>query len=112
MWPFKKKPTQFKVIEREPSQLTLAEWMSDATLVGMAQKVHATTEFKLMLQVLRNESPAFWLLKNATIEDRAAMQARIEGYNLAIANLHGMKRLEKKAQMPVATFEPEELQES
>lgn len=109
MWPFKKRPVQLKVIEREPTHLTLSEWMGDATLVGMAQKVHASTEFKLMMQLLRNESPAFFYMKQGGIEDRAIMQARIEGYNLAINNLFAMRTIQKKAEMPAATFEPEEI---
>lgn len=93
LWPFKKRrPVQIQVIPRELVKLRLHEWQSDPGMCGAAGKVLTDPTALIMLQVLHNSSPAFWFLKeDCGLDSRALHQARIEGYNLAIANLEAMK---------------------
>lgn len=86
--------------------------MGDRNLVGTAQKVLNSAEFKLMLVTLRNESPSSYVFsKGASRDDRAALQARTEGYQICINNLLAMGRLQERHPMPQPSFEPEEIDE-
>lgn len=115
LWPFHRKPVpiSIRIVEREVTTLRLHEWQADARLCGEARKVMDSPHVRLMVQVLHNSSPAFWFLpQDAGAEIRALHQARIEGYNLAIANLDALGE-HKAAPTPLAeTFGVKEEPES
>lgn len=107
---FKKDKTRYQVtlIEREPFKLTLTEWRSNPDMAAQAAKVLANPTMKFMLQVLYNSSPAWETLLAPTMEDRAAQQARIEGYAQALANIEAMAVYERPMEHLEQTFEKEE----
>lgn len=107
---FAKPRVKFLLIRRFSSRLRLAEYRSQENLVKTAQKFLIDPEFQPMLDVLRNEAPSKWMLRDeATTEDRAVLQAKIEGYELAIANLEAMGVFRTMKEAPEPTYEqPEE----
>lgn len=110
MFGFFKRKTRVNIIQRESSKIRLHEFRSDKGLVGVAQKVHADPNFRLMLDVLKNESPAHWGLPRLSgTEQRAGVQALVEGYQLALANLEAMAVFRKTVELDEPTFEPAEL---
>lgn len=110
MWPFTKRTKlAIQTVVREPVKLRLSEWMADENLTRSAGKVLLDPTFQLMMQVAKNESPAMMALTIGTAwEDRALHQARIEGYNMAFANLEAMGIHKPLREAPEATFEEEE----
>lgn len=113
MWPFKPKVRlDVKTVAIDPLKLRLGEWQADQKLTNAAAKLLMDPTFQLMLQVNRNESPAFMALTlEVSLESRALHQARIEGFNMALRNFEAMG-----VHQPIhdteltATFEPEERQ--
>lgn len=106
---FFKRKTHVNIIQRESSKIRLHEFRSDKGLVGVAQKVHADPNFRLLLDVLRNEHPSHWgLPRMATMEQRAGVQGIVEGYNLALSNLEAMAVFRKTVELDEPTFEPAE----
>lgn len=97
------------VITREPFKLRLAEWQADEKLThGMMVLMNGDLA-KLALQCLINEHPAFYSLPvDASIESRAAYQAKCEGYSMAIANLEAMSQKRKIVELDQPTFEEPE----
>lgn len=92
------KLTRIQVIQRESSELRLAEWRSDPNLTKSASKVIDTLEFKLMFDVLCNEHPGMCVMLTGDVDTRAAQQARAEGYTMALANLKSMSVHQKPMQ--------------
>ncbi len=115
IWPFKKStvvPPEVRVIVRDRCEVTLSEWRSEGTLVSGASRLLSEPHFRLMLDVLNTASPAGWVLNNSSTEERAAQQARIEGYQMAITNLKSMGIFQKSAvNMPEPEFKPEIFEE-
>jgi len=111
MNPFKRKTSaRVVLLSREPFKLTVSEWRADQNMSAIAQKVLTDQNFRLMIQVLYNSSPAWEVMINASTEQRAIQQARIEGYTMALANLEAMA-VHEKIHVPVeATWEPDEQQ--
>jgi hypothetical protein len=114
MW-FKRKvqtpKPNFLVIARDPIKLRLAEFRSNKSLAGDAQKIIAIPGVRLMLDVLRNEHPGQWVLPpGATTLDRIRAQCLAEGYTMALANFEAMGEFTEMTQMPEPTFEQEERQ--
>lgn len=114
MWPFKtrRNPAQQEkivVVRREHTKLRLQEWQSQAGLVEAARKVWSDSNFRLMVDVLNNESPSnLHLIPTADTNLRASIQAKTEGYNLCLANLEALKEMRKADSFIEATFEPPE----
>lgn len=111
MWPFKPKQValQVRITEKTPSQMRLSDFMADQELVRSAQEILANPTFKLMMQVCRNESPAFIAFRlDATLDSRALHQSKIEGYNMTLRNLEAMGEHKTIPEELAATFEPEE----
>jgi hypothetical protein len=114
MWPFTKAEPEdsaeriVEVIRRDPLRLRLHEFRSNKNLVSSAQKMMAMPEFRLMLDVLMNEHPLNFVLAASTTEERAAQQARGEGYTIAIRNLEAMADLQQIVSLGEPEFLPEE----
>jgi hypothetical protein len=101
---------RYQVVRREALKLSLAEWRSDPKLISEARKMFAQESFLVMLDVLRNENPAGNVLPIGTsANDRSVMQARGEGYHMAIANLEAMTREYLVPEPIEAGFDPEEI---
>lgn len=110
-WPFKtsRKPMRIEVLRRDMSKLRLHEFQSDEALTTKAGAALSDQWVSLMMQVARNESPAHYCLRlDATQEERAAYQSKIEGYNMALANLEAMAISRKISVLQEPTFEAEE----
>lgn len=111
LWPFKTNhpPTKIEILRRDISKLRLNEFQSDEALTTKAAVALSDQWVSLMMQVARNESPANYCLNmNATQEERAAYQSKIEGYNMALANLEAMGVSRKISALQEPTFETEE----
>lgn len=106
------KTFQVKVIRRDVCKLTLAEFRSDPAMTSAAAATLRSDYAVLMVQVLKNEHPSNYIQLNADIPTRAMMQARAEGYTLAIANLEAMAVHQKPSPGLTATFEAEDNQTS
>lgn len=106
-----KRTRRVEVIRRESLRLRLGEWRSDPKLVAEARKVFSQESFLIMLDVLRNENPTSSVLPiGMSSNDRSVVQARGEGYNMAIANLEAMANGEEPHEEIEAEFLPEEIQ--
>jgi hypothetical protein len=104
-----KKQLRVEIVRRKESEIRFADWRADPTLCAMAAKVLADPNVQLMLSVLRNESPSKHVLHyDATLEARALMQARIEGYEMFLNNLEAMAVSVLPIEMPEANFAPTE----
>jgi hypothetical protein len=100
--------TKVQVIERTPFDLRLSEWRADRTLCASARNLFGERDFYTILQVIANEHPANLVHADAIpIEQRAIIQARAEGYTLALSNLASMAHYSPMSQPLEATFEPE-----
>lgn len=102
------KPTEISQID--PLSLRLHEWRRNQVLLNKALLALRLQTVRAMLQVLKNESPANIALQtlHSRVEDRAALQAKIEGFHLAINMLESMdKPIVDKQPIP-ATFEQPE----
>lgn len=96
-------------VKRESNRLNLVEWRSSKELVGAAQRIYSDPDFRMMLQVMANEHPAYTVFAPDIRSDmRMAHQAKCEGYTLALANLESMTSLKKLVEMSQPTYEPEE----
>jgi hypothetical protein len=103
----KPKPIALEIVRRDESKLRLFEWQQDPRLCGIAAKLLADPNWRLILSVLRNESPSRSVLSiGAAIEDRAVMQARGEGYEMALTYLEAMGTNVTPFVMPEAAFAP------
>ncbi len=99
--------SKIQLLSREPFKLTLPEFRSDKNLCSMASRVTGNTDFRLMLQVLYNSSPAWDVMINAKPDERMVKQAQIEGYTMALANLESMSKHEAIIKSHVEeTYEP------
>lgn len=109
----RKAQLKVQIVTRAVTDLRLAEWQADAELTKHARKLHSDSTFQMMMAVLRNEHPAFLVAGHdaCSLEGRAILQARAEGYSMAIANLEAMGRHQLIKPVPEATFEPEEEQQ-
>lgn len=108
-WPFKRKHrVEYKIIERERTDLTLGEWRSNPTLVKSASVFMGNQYLRLALDVLRNSGPAHDVLHPMSPQEvRAAKQAQIEGYNTCLNNFEALAKFEQKPEIIEATFEKE-----
>jgi hypothetical protein len=106
------KKTKLVLIRRISSRVRLSEWRGSQTLVQSARKYLQDPEFLTMIDVLRNESPINWVaIRQMTIDDRAVMHARIEGYQLCLNNLEALGSFQKPEETLEPSFEQPEEQE-
>ena len=107
---FKRKPKAviktIPVFFRQPMvEIRLADWRKDVALVGEARGMLNDPRFQKMLECLMNESPANYSLGMVDFATRAHWQSRIEGYNLALANLRSMAEFNREEIEPEETWE-------
>ena len=106
MW-FTKPKVETKVVllNREVANLRIAEWRADPALCAKALAVLANPDLRLMLEVIANDHPAHYILRDDTpVEQRAIYQGRGEGYTLALANLRSLARQEMPPESIVEEF--------
>ena len=92
-------------------KLSLEEFQKNEQLVTEAMKLAAIPIWRVMMDVMRNECPAFnigFKLEGTLITDRAALQTQTEGYMMAINNLEAMSSPLIESEQVEATFAPEE----
>jgi hypothetical protein len=105
---FRKKPVQLQIVRQHESKLRLAEWRNDPRLCSMAAKILADPNLQLMLSVMKNEHPARTALPyGVSLDDRAVLQARCEGYEMFLSTLESLAVNIAAVPMPEAAFEPE-----
>jgi len=110
IWPWSK-TVRVQILPRQATKLRLSEWQSDQALTVQAGKALADPTVQLMVAVLQNEHPAFIALpEEVELHERAIVQARSEGYTMALANLEALGQFKKPTVMPEATFEAEEIE--
>lgn len=90
------------------SKITLDQWRKDTRLVASAKELTRNEVFRMMASVLENSHVRFVALPivGASQDDRAAHQARSEGYQICLNNLEAMSKDWKTGQMPPETFRP------
>lgn len=99
------------IVRRDPCDLRMEEWKTQPALVKMARTIISSPDFRAMLDVLRTEHFLNYECRlGATIEDRAVMQARGEGYNACLANLMELGELRKIPDTLEPTFEEPEVE--
>src|SRR5215831_11156711 len=106
-WLLRKKPIHLEVVRVEEHKLRLSNWQMDRRLCHTASKVLDSPDFKLMLSVLKNESPANTALPYGVgFDDRVVLQARTEGYQMCLANLEALAICTEIDVLPESVFEP------
>jgi hypothetical protein len=101
----------FKIIpiERAVNRLTIDEWRADRAYVASAAGILRDPRVQQMLDTCANSSPSFDVLPlNTPLQDRAVLQARQEGYVLALANFAALGQEQALHQSIQSTFSPEE----
>ena len=88
------------------TELRLATWQQSPDLVTEGMRLLADRSMQLAIAVLRNESPSNLALPplGVTSEDRAAHQAKTEGYQLCLNNLEALGRAGDEPMTLEATF--------
>lgn len=88
--------------------LTLAQWRKQEKLVVDARELLRSHTFQMMLQVLNNEHPARngFASVGTRAEDRAAHQAKIEGYEACLNKIKELGQPWAISKPLVATFQP------
>ena len=86
------------------------EWRQDKEHVIAARKFLADPNFLVIVDVLKNEAPGNWTLdaSRCSIEERAVMQARNEGYCMCLSNLESLGIYEQAKQPLEPTFEQDD----
>lgn len=110
---FQPKPVALKVhlMTRKPETLRLHELRADERLTSNSAAILSNEHLKIMVDVLRNEHPAYNVLPPDTMEHvRAAQQARCEGYTLCLSNLLSMGTHQPVLPELLADFGAEEIE--
>lgn len=82
--------------------LMLGQFRQRPDLVKEAQRIQSDPHFRLMLEVLANESPANYLSPNGNAD---RMLGQIEGYGMALNNLAAMATLPGEQVTLESTFD-------
>lgn len=107
---FRKSPAPeptIKVVLVSSSVLTLDQWRKDTRLVAAARELARNETFRMMVAVLENSHVRFVALPTIGVsqDDRAAHQARGEGYQICLNNLEAMGEPWQVGKMPRETFQ-------
>lgn len=96
-----------KVVLVSSSSLTLDQWRKDTRLVTSAKELARNEVFRMQVAVLENSHPRFLAFPatGSNQEDRAAMQAKCEGYQLCLNNLEAMSKPWTISKPLVSTFQ-------
>lgn len=91
---------------REAWRLTLEEWRKQEAMVSESIALAKNLTYRAQIDVLRNSHPCHTLFTPIGVSptDRIVMQAKIEGYELALNNLEAMTRYLKSPKPLEATF--------
>lgn len=104
---FRRSKPRVVVLNRDSSNVTCDEYRANGDLVIAARKVINDPDFRLMLDAVRNTHVGKYdLPDNATIEQRAMVQAECQGFNLAIRMLLRLAVPPENPKQLVPTFEP------
>ena len=103
----KRYPRRIKVVPVFTTDITLEMWQRTPELVSEALRVSKDPAFKMMLDCMKASSPVHngFPEMGTQLMDRAAHQAKTEGYHLALNNLEAMVTLAKVHERIEATFE-------
>lgn len=79
-------------------------------MVIAAMKLGTMSEFQMLMDMARNESPGLQMfMPGATLELRAIQQAKAEGYQMCLQVIADAAKIDRIIEMPEPTFEaPEE----
>ena len=101
---------QIKVVMVGSNTLSLDQWRKDSRLVTSAKELARNEVFRMQVAVLENSHPRFLAFQatGVSVEDRAAMQAKCEGYQLCLNNLESMSKEWTISKPLVATFQTPE----
>lgn len=106
---FKKPKVEYRVIPRDIQRMKLDEWRQTPHCVNLAKKFLNDPEFRMLLDVVKNEHPGRYALSSeSTLEERAIMQAKTEGFMLALNRLEATAEPFKLQPQIEATYEPPE----
>lgn len=85
-----------------------ADWCASPECTAAASRLFATPEFRTIISILRNESPAsYGLPMGASHDDQIAHSYKAAGYQLALNTLESLAT-HNRAHAPLeATFAPE-----
>lgn len=100
-------PVPIKVLMVSSNTLTLDQWRKDQRLVASAKELARNEIYRMMVAVLENSHVRFLALPSVgtSQDDRAAMQSRIEGYQICLNNLEAMSQPWAISKPLVATFQ-------
>lgn len=102
-------PVEPRYVQMPASEITLVKWRANQKLVGAAIDLSKHQTYALQMQCLTNEHPAHTVLAlGASPNDRVAHLGRIEGYEMALNNLHAFTQLQKLPEQLESTFESEQ----
>lgn len=97
---------RYQIVPRDICRMTMAEWRTSPDLVAVAVKALAEPSIRHMLDICRTEHLANYLsTQPMSIEDRAIISARAEGYCIALNNFESLGRFEAKREPLEETFE-------
>jgi hypothetical protein len=96
---------QVKIIAS--NMLTLMQWRKQGQLVADAIRINSDPAFQMMLAVLKNEHPAHngFVSVGTSIEDRAAHQAKCEGYEACLNKIYELSQPFTVSKPLQATFQ-------
>jgi hypothetical protein len=107
LWPPYDEPqVQVKIVSSHT--LTLIQWRKQEKLVADAIALARNGTFQMMLQVLHNDHPARngFASIGTSMEDRAAHEAKIEGYEACLNKIKEMSQPWTISKPLIATFQP------
>ncbi len=107
----KPKPDLLRPYRSPVSTLTLERWQGSDQLTAEMARIASEPIWRAFVQMMRNESPSELKLPQLGTprDDRAALQAQIEGYMMAMNNLEAASRFnEPIMDLPQATFPDEQ----
>ncbi len=106
---FRRHPMRIVVIHRDQSRLTIGEWRSQPEMVKKAMDMLANPDLRAMIDVLVTCSPANDVYPlDVTLDVRAVIHARCEGYAMALSNLESLGIWNEPKVEISETFEPPE----
>lgn len=105
-------PVHAVIVPRDVCRMTMAQWRATPDLCAGAAKALHDPAVRHMLDILRTEHLANYLsTQPMTIEERAIISARAEGYCIALNNFEMLGKFETPKEPLEETFEaPESVQ--
>lgn len=98
--------TKIEVIRVESANLTLEQWRKTPSLITAAMKLCNDPTFKMMMDVMRNESLTNYVPRKEGENANADLQTlgKIRGYQLALNNLESFVTPLNQSKPLVASF--------